>query len=168
MVLLLLGMQFLDLSILTAAHFSLKKSLALCYSTLKFWWLSLVPCWISFPTPIHMLHSDLGCENHTTSKIMIFTNFRQDTHCILVWNANFSHLGFFFLFSPEAAERLLRISLKNRWNLWKIPLKNPQNSFAKLGLIPSKILMFRQSEQLVFSAAHRRSVRLFFFDVLDP
>ena len=50
-----------------------KKSLALCCSILQFWWLSLVPCWIIFPTPIHMLHSDLGCENHTTSKMMFFT-----------------------------------------------------------------------------------------------
>ena len=71
--LLLLGMQFPDLSLLTAIHFFFKQSLVLCSSTFKLRWFLLVPCWISFPTPIPMLHSDLECENHTTSKMTIFT-----------------------------------------------------------------------------------------------
>ena len=61
---------FLDLSILTVAQFFTKKSLVLCSMTFKLWWLSLVPYWISFPTPIPMIHSDPGCEKHIISKMM--------------------------------------------------------------------------------------------------
>ena len=46
------------------------QPLVLCSTAFELWWLSLVPCWIIFPTPIHMIHSDLGCENHTISKMM--------------------------------------------------------------------------------------------------
>ena len=49
--------------------------------------------------PIHMLHSDPGCENHIISKMMA----KHTTEC-WVWNANSSHLGFSFFFSPETFE----------------------------------------------------------------
>ena len=66
-----------------------RSSLAFLCFMLRFWSLILVLCWISFPTPIHMLHSDLGCENHTTSK-------NEDFHQILAFslhhcNVEFSH-----------------------------------------------------------------------------
>ena len=94
MVLLPLGMQSLDLSILTATHFSFKQLLALYCSILIFGWFSLVPCWVSFPTPIHMLHSDLGCENHIISKMM--AKHTTEIFCFVwgVWNATSIHLGF--------------------------------------------------------------------------
>ena len=81
-----LGMQFSNLSILTASHFFFKQPLVLFYSAFKLWWFSLVPCWIRFPTPIHMLHFDLGCENHTTSKMTIFHQISAFLHTTVFWS----------------------------------------------------------------------------------
>ena len=58
---------------------------------LGLWSLVLVPCWISFPTPIHMRHFDLGCGNHTTSRNEDLHQSLHFTHsCISV--AKFNHL----------------------------------------------------------------------------
>ena len=58
--------------------------------------LATYPCSLleSFPTPIHMLHSDLECGNHTTSKNEGFHQlYLGKTHnCNLVQIANVSHL----------------------------------------------------------------------------
>ena len=51
-------------------HCLSKQPLVLFCSSFKLWWFSIVLCWIRFPMPIHMLHSDLRCENHTISKMM--------------------------------------------------------------------------------------------------
>ena len=44
-------------------------------TSFKLWWFSTVLYCLIFPMPIHMLHSDFGCENYTTSKMTIFTKF---------------------------------------------------------------------------------------------
>ena len=100
------------LSISIAAHFFYKQSSVLCCSTFKFRWLSLVPCWISFTTPIHKIHSSLGCENHTTSKMMTFIKFRKNTKLCFGLKCYFQPPGIFFPFSPE----LLKNSMKIHWN----------------------------------------------------
>ena len=132
MVLLPLGMQFLDLSILTAAHSSFKQLLGLCCSTLKFWWLSLVPCWISFPTPIHMLHSDLRCENHTTSKRMVFTNFRQNILLSLKLNLDYRGSSLRKYFSK------MYKSMKSNWKyklVWNQGYKGKSHNYEWTRLV---------------------------------
>ena len=82
------------MSILTTTIFFLSKQpLALIGSkylwymktSFRIWWFSIVLCWISFPMPIHMLHSEFGCENYTTSKMTIFTKFMH-FHTVVFWS----------------------------------------------------------------------------------
>ena len=104
---------------------------------LRFWWLTLVPYWISFPTLIHMLHSDLGCENHTTSKNEDFHQISAFLHTTAFWSGcQLQPPKNPLKDSWKSTERQLKIPLKTVEICWKIPLEKLKISLCRIGSHP--------------------------------
>ena len=93
------------------------QPLVLCSTAFELWRFLLVHCWIRFPMPIHMLHSDLRCENHTTSNMMVFIKFRQNIQ--LYFGSEMLTLAFYNFFSLSALKSCWEFHWIH-WNCWKI------------------------------------------------
>ena len=116
---------------------------------LRFWWIFLVTYWIIFPTPIHMLHSDLRCENHTTSKIE-YSHKISAYNCILDWVPTSATCKPHWKTAEKSCGKKVEIC-------WKIPFRKLKFSSAESALILTISPMFQKSKQLISSAAHRLS-----------
>ena len=121
--------------------FFFKQPLVLFCSSFKLWWFSLVPYWIRFPTPIHMLHSDFVCENHTASKMRIFTKFMHFyTQLYSGLECQIHPPRIFFFFSPENPLETAENPTEKATEIhWEIPLENSKFSFVKSGLFRTKL-----------------------------